>query len=167
MKSIIKYISGIFSGAHSLWKGMMITGKYFFSPRAIVTQQYPENRKGRGKRSKKKLEMFDRFKGEVVMPHNENNQHKCTGCGICEMNCPNGTIEVLTIMNVGDDGKKKRALDKHIYRLGMCTFCALCVKTCPSEAIVFSQEFEHAVFDRRKLIKVLNNPGSTLMKGVE
>lgn len=164
MKSIINYISGIFKGVWTLLVGMRVTGKYFFSPRAIVTQQYPENRRKKGK---KQLVMFDNFKGEVIMPHSENNQHKCTGCGICEMNCPNGTIEVLTIMNVGDDGKKKRALDKHIYRLGMCTFCALCVKTCPSQALAFSQEFEHAVFDRSKLIKVLNKQGSTLMKGVE
>jgi NADH-quinone oxidoreductase subunit I len=167
MKSIQKYISGIFKGILSLLKGMRITGKYFFSPWAIVTQQYPENRRGHGKRSKKKLVMFDRFKGEVIMPHNENNQHKCTGCGICEINCPNGTIEVISIMNVGEDGKKKRAIDKHIYHLGMCTFCALCVKTCPSQALAFSQEFEHSVFDRRKLNKVLNKEGSTLMKGVE
>jgi NADH-quinone oxidoreductase subunit I len=167
MKSIIDYISGIYRGLRSLLIGMSVTGKYFFSPRAIVTQQYPDNRHGHGKRSKKQLVMFDRFKGEVTMPHNENNQHKCTGCGICEINCPNGTIEVLTVMNVGEDGKKKRAIDKHIYRLGMCSFCALCVKTCPSQALAFSQEFEHAVFDRKKLIKVLNKPGSTLMKGVE
>ncbi len=153
MKSIIKYISEILKGVLTLLKGMRVTGKYFFSPRAIVTQQYPENRKKKGE---KKLEMFDRFKGELTMPHNENNQHKCTGCGICEMNCPNGTIEVITIMNAGDDGKKKRALDKYIYRLSMCTFCALCVKTCPSKAIAFSQKFEHAVFDRTKLIKILN-----------
>jgi NADH-quinone oxidoreductase subunit I len=164
MKSIINYITGIFKGIHSLLKGMMVTGKYFFSPRAIVTQQYPENRKKKGK---KKLEMFERFKGELVMPHNENNQHKCTGCGICEINCPNGTIQVITQTLAGDDGKKKRALDQYVYRLGMCTFCALCVKTCPSKAIVFSPEFEHAVFDRRKLNKVLNKEGSTLMKGVE
>ncbi len=164
MKSIIKYISGIFKGILSLFKGMSITGKYFFSPRAIVTQQYPENRKKKGKN---KLVMFDRFKGELIMPHNENNQHKCTGCGICEMNCPNGTIEVISKMEMGEDGKKKKVLDKHVYRLGMCTFCALCVKTCPSKALAFSQEFEHAVFDRRKLNKILNKEGSTLMKGVE
>jgi len=164
MKSIINYITGIFKGVLTLFKGMRVTGKYFFSPRAIVTQQYPENRKKKGK---KKLVMFDRFKGEVIMTHNENNQHKCTGCGICEINCPNGTIEVLTVNNVGDDGKKKRALDKHIYRLSMCSFCSLCVKTCPSQALAFSQEFEHAVFDRKKLIKILNKEGSTLMKGVD
>jgi NADH-quinone oxidoreductase subunit I len=164
MKSIIKYISEILSGILTLLKGMRVTGKYFFSPRAIVTQQYPENR---NKKGKKKLEMFDRFKGEVIMPHSENNQHKCTGCGICATNCPNGSIEVITSNILDENGKKKRIIDKYIYRLSMCTFCALCVKTCPSQALAFSQEFEHAVFDRKKLIKVLNKPGSTLMKGVE
>jgi NADH-quinone oxidoreductase subunit I len=47
------------------------------------------------------------------------------------------------------------------------TFCALCVKTCPFNALAFSQEFEHAVFNRALLIKVLNKAGSQLMKGVE
>src|ERR1035437_2652319 len=111
MKSIINYLSEISKGVWTLLVGMRITGKYFFSPRAIVTQQYPENRHKKGD---KKLVMFDRFKGEVIMPHNDNNQHKCTGCGICEINCPNGTIEVISVMNVGEDGKKKRAIDKHI-----------------------------------------------------
>lgn len=159
MKSILQYLKEIFSGVLSLLKGMRVTSGYFFKPSAIVTHKYPENRKT--------LVMFDRFKGEVIMPHNEKNEHKCTGCGICELNCPNGTIEVISKSIMTEDGKKKRVIDKHIYRLGMCTFCALCVKTCPSNALAFSQEFEHAVFNRSLLIKTLNKPGSQLMKGVE
>lgn len=159
MKSIINYLKEVFSGVLSLLKGMRVTGKYFFSPGKIVTQKYPENRKT--------LVMKERFKGEVIMPHNENNEHKCTGCGICEINCPNGTIEVISKTIMTEDGKKKRAIDKHIYRLGMCTFCGLCVKSCPSNALAFGQRFEHAVFNRALLIKVLNKPGSQLMKGVE
>ena len=159
MRSIINYLKEIVQGAWSLLKGMKVTGSYFVRPGTIVTQKYPDNRKS--------LVMFERFKGEVVMPHNDNNEHKCTGCGICEMNCPNGTIEVISKTIITEDGKKKRAVDKHIYRLGMCTFCALCVKTCPFGALAFSQEFEHAVFNRALLIKVLNKPGSQLMKGVE
>jgi NADH-quinone oxidoreductase subunit I len=159
MNNIIQYFTGIYRAVKSLLTGMNVTGSYFLRPGTIVTQQYPENRKT--------LVMMERFKGEVVMPHDEKNEHKCTGCGICEINCPNGTIEVITKMIDTEDGKKKRAIDKHIYRLGMCTFCALCVKTCPSNALAFSQEFEHAVFDRSKLIKVLNKPGSKLAKGVE
>jgi NADH-quinone oxidoreductase subunit I len=46
----------------------------------------------------------------------------------------------------------------------MCTFCGLCVKSCPSNALAFSQDFEHAVFDRNKLTKVLNQPGSRIKK---
>jgi len=159
MRSIINYIKEVFLGVWSLLKGLKVTGSYFFRPSTIVTQKYPNNRK--------ELVMFERFKGEVVMPHNENNEHKCTGCGICEINCPNGTIEIISKTILMEDGKKKRAIDKHIYRLGMCTFCTLCVKTCPSNALAFSQEFEHAVFNRALLIKVLNKPGSQLMKGVE
>lgn len=157
---VIGYFGGIFKGVKSLLIGMKVTGSYFFrSPWTIVTQQYPENRK--------KLEMFDRFKGDLAMPHNEKNEHKCTGCGICELNCPNGTLEVITMQITTEDGKKKRALDKYIYRMGMCTFCGLCVKSCPSDAIEFANTFEHAVFSRPALNKVLNNEGSTLMKGVE
>ena len=156
---MISYLTGIFKGVWSLIQGMKVTGSYFFRPWLVVTQRYPKNRK--------KLKMYERYRGEVIMPHNANNEHKCTGCGICEINCPNGTIEVISKTFVTEDGKKKRAIDRHIYRMGMCTFCALCVKTCPSKALAFSQEFEHAVFDRRKLTKVLNNEGSTLMKGVE
>ena len=159
MRSIIQYLKEITDGIWSLLKGMMVTGSYFVRPSTIVTQKYPNNRKD--------LVMFDRFKGEVIMPHNENNEHKCTGCGICEINCPNGTIEILSKTIITEDGKKKRIIDKHIYRLGMCTFCALCVKTCPSQALAFSQEFEHAVFNRSALVKQLNKPGSQLMKGVE
>ena len=159
MRSIINYFKEIISGVGSLLNGMKVTGSYFFRPSTILTQKYPDNRKD--------LVMFDRFKGEVVMPHNENNEHKCTGCGICEMNCPNGTIEIISKTIETEDGKKKKIIDKHIYRLSMCTFCALCVKTCPSNALAFSQEFEHAVFNRNLLIKTLNKPGSQLKKGVE
>ncbi len=159
MRSIINYLNDVITGVWSLLKGMGVTGKYFFSPGKIVTQKYPNNRKT--------LVMTERFKGEVVMPHNEKNEHKCTGCGICEINCPNGSIEIISKTVTLEDGKKKRAIDKHIYRLGMCTFCALCVKSCPSNALAFSQEFEHAVFNRALLIKVLNKPGSQLMKGIE
>ena len=111
--------------------------------------------------------MYERTKGELVMPHNEKNEHQCTGCGICQINCPNGTIEVKTVTNETPDGKKKKALDTYIYNLGMCTFCGLCVKTCPSDAIVFGNKFEHAVFNKNKLVKTLNKVGSTLKKGAE
>ncbi|KAF0197846.1 MAG: NADH-quinone oxidoreductase subunit I [Bacteroidetes bacterium] len=159
MKSIIAYITEILKGIWTLLTGMKVTAKYFFTPWKHVTQQYPENRKT--------LKIAERFRGEVIMPHNENNEHKCTGCGICEINCPNGSIEIITKSLILEDGKKKRAIDQHIYHLGMCTFCNLCVKACPTGAIVMGQNFEHAVWDRSTLTKVLNQPGSKIMEGVK
>ena len=158
MKSIIKYISDVFKAVWTLILGMSVTGSYFVRPSSIVTQQYPENRK--------KLKMYDRFKGELILTHDNNNQHRCNGCGICELNCPNGSIEIISKKIATADGKSQRIIDKHIYHLSMCTFCALCVKNCPSNALAFSQEFEHAVFDRHNLTKVLNKPGSTILKDI-
>jgi len=159
MKSFFNYIAEIFSGIWSLLTGMKVTAKYFFTPWNNVTQQYPENRET--------LVMYERFRGEVIMPHNENNEHKCTGCGLCENACPNGSIEIISKSIVNEEGKKKRIIDQHIYHLGMCTFCNLCVRACPSDAIVMGQKFEHAHWDRASMTKVLNQPGSKIMDGVK
>jgi NADH-quinone oxidoreductase subunit I len=159
MKAVINYIKEIFSAIVTLWTGMRITGRYFVSPNEIVTQKYPENRDT--------LVMFERFKGEVIMPHDDNNQHRCTGCGICQINCPNGSIEIVTRKEMTPEGKEVRVIDKHIYHMDMCTFCALCVKTCPSNALAFGQDFENAVFTRERLTKILNKPGSSIIKNVK
>lgn len=147
------YFREIYDGVVSLIRGMKVTGKYFIKPGEIVTQKYPENRA--------QLKMFDKFKGELILIHDENNQHSCTACGNCERKCPNGSIEVLSSRVQGEDGRSKRVLEKYTYHLEMCTFCGLCVQACEENALTFSQEFEHAVFDRSKLTKVLNKPGST------
>lgn len=152
MSSIINYFSGLFTGIKSLLVGMSVTWKELWTKK--VTQQYPENRKT--------LVISDRFRSELTMPHDENNEHACTACGICEMNCPNGTITVNFKMIETEDGKKKKILDTYKWDLGMCTFCNLCVLTCPSDAIKFENTFENAVFTRSKLKQQLNHEGSKM-----
>ena len=160
-KAIMKYIAEIFGGMSSLIRGMKVTGYYFINARKeIITQQYPEN--------KDTLKMFDRFRGEVVLTHDENNEHACTGCSACEIACPNGTIEIISKRELNEEtGKKKKAIDQFVYHLQMCTMCNLCILSCPTDAIKMSQDFEHAVFDRSELTKVLNKPDSKLRAGVE
>ncbi|UEG48842.1 4Fe-4S binding protein [Ferruginibacter lapsinanis] len=156
---ITNYIKDVFGALKSLAVGLKRTGYYFTHHKEIITEQYPDNRDT--------LVMADRFKGEVVMPHNENNEHKCTGCTACELACPNATIKVITKFDITPEGKKKKAIDKLVYHLELCTMCNLCVVACPSDAIVMAQTFEHSVYDRSELTKVLNKPDSKIMEGIE
>ena len=153
------YISEIYQAVSSLLKGMRRTGYYFTHHKEIITQQYPDN--------KEALVFPERFRGEVVMPHDEKNEHRCTGCTACELACPNGTIKVITKFDITPEGKKKKAIDTLVYHLELCTMCNLCVEACPTDAIKMAQTFEHSVFDRNQLLKKLNLPGSKLRAGVE
>ncbi|WP_300811728.1 NADH-quinone oxidoreductase subunit I [uncultured Bacteroides sp.] len=140
------YLGGIVRAIGSLGTGLKTTMREFFTPK--VTEQYPENRK--------KLQMFDRFRGTLTMPHDENGQNRCVACGLCQMACPNDTIHITSRTVETPEGKKKKVLVKYEYNLGSCMFCQLCVNACPHDAITFDQNFEHAVFDRSKLILTLN-----------
>ncbi|MCH5239090.1 MAG: 4Fe-4S binding protein [Muribaculaceae bacterium] len=146
MGSIKEYFSEAAKGLKSLVDGMMVTGKEFVTPK--ITEQYPENRAT--------LQISDRFRAELTLIYDKEGRHKCIGCGICQMNCPNGTIQLTTKMVDLPDGKKKRKLDKYMYDLGSCTFCMLCVTTCPQDALEFSNDFEQATFTRDSLVKQLN-----------
>ena len=154
MESFNEYIKGFGSGVKSLLIGMRTSMKVFWQPK--VTEQYPENRK--------ELKMFDRFRGTLTMPHNEQNEHRCIACGLCQNACPNDTIKVISETIETEEGKKKKILARYEYDLGSCIFCQLCVNACPHDAITFDQNFEHAVFDRSKLILRLNHEGSKVME---
>lgn len=154
-----QYFLEIYQAVKSLLKGMKLTGYYFTHPKEIITEQYPDNRAT--------LNLPERFRGEVVMLHDENNEHACTGCSACELACPNGTIKIINKFDITPEGKKKKAIDTFVYHLELCTMCNLCIVACPTDAIKMAQTFEHSVFDRSLLTKKLNLPGSKLREGVE
>lgn len=146
MGSVKDYFSSLGSGVLSLIKGMQVTGKEFLTPK--ITERYPENRETH--------HYPERFRACLELKYDAEGNHKCIACGTCERNCPNGTITVQTKMVDTWDGKKKKKLDRYIYDLGSCTFCQLCVTSCPTDALKFSNDFEQAVFTRSKLVKQLN-----------
>jgi len=47
-------------------------------------------------------------------------EEKCTGCGICENECPQEAITVDDVARVDAD---------------LCTECGVCVDECPNQAI--------------------------------
>ena len=103
MNSFNQYIGSLFGGLKTLLIGMKTSITVFF--RKKTTEQYPENRAT--------LKISDRFRGTLVMPHDENNQHKCVACGLCQMACPNDTITVTSEMVTDEEGKKKKVLVKY------------------------------------------------------
>ena len=129
--SIKEYFSSLFKGTASLLKGLQVTGKELVTPK--LTYQYPENRDT--------LEIPERFRGTLKFKYDSEGYHKCIACGLCQMNCPNGTISIETKMVEMPDGKKKKKLERYMYDLGSCTFCMLCVTSCATKAIEFSNEF--------------------------
>jgi NADH-quinone oxidoreductase subunit I len=156
---IKEYFKDIYNAIKSLLVGMNRTGYYFTHHKEIITQQYPDNRLD--------LNLPERFRGEVVMTHDEVNEHACTGCSACELACPNGTIKIINKFDISPEGKKKKAIDTFVYHLELCTMCGLCVEACPTDAIKMANTFEHSVYTRGQLTKQLNKPDSKLRAGVE
>lgn len=148
------YFGNLFGGLWSLLTGMKVTLREFFTKK--TTECYPENRAT--------LKMYDRFRGTLELVRDEKGDHCCVACGICEMNCPNGTLRVESDVVTDEEGKKRKVLRRYGYDLGSCMFCQLCVVSCPHGALRFGTTFEHAVFRREKLEQdlLVGGDGATL-----
>ncbi|MDR3000292.1 MAG: 4Fe-4S binding protein [Fibromonadaceae bacterium] len=142
--TVYKYFHAVVTGPISLLKGLSVTLKYFFNPKKIVTEQYPENRAT--------LKMHERFRGRVELIHDEQDLHTCSGCGICEKACPNASINVLTTKSMAG----KRILGKYLYRMDTCTQCGFCIESCPFGSLKMAQDFEMSSPDKQVFNMVLN-----------
>ena len=155
------YFGGIKNAVKTLTTGLKVTMKEYFTPKS--TEQYPENRKTT-------LHVSARHRGRLVFKRVEDPEdpqavkrglkigdYKCTACTMCEKACPNGTIKITSHMETDPEtGRKHKVLDDYQYDLGDCMFCELCVNACNFDAIHFTNDFENAVFDRRKLVMHLD-----------
>jgi formate hydrogenlyase subunit 6/NADH:ubiquinone oxidoreductase subunit I len=71
------------------------------------------------------------------------NREKCTGCGLCEMDCPAMAIEFTVL----DKAAKKFIFHYHVDR---CTFCAQCRVSCRQGCINLSSvDWELAALGRQ------------------
>lgn len=93
-----------------------------------VTQKYPFER----------LEAPDRLRGKLHW-----NPEGCTGCALCNKDCPANAIEIITI-----DKKEKRFVMK--YHIDRCTYCGQCIESCRFNCIELSdKEWELAATEKR------------------
>ena len=65
-----------------LFRGMKLTGKYFFSP--TITVQFPEE----------KTPMSPRFRGLHALRRYDNGEERCIACKLCEAVCPAMAITI-------------------------------------------------------------------------
>lgn len=148
MNKCINYIYSVGAAFISLGKGMFRTFSSMVHPNRILTQQYPENRETT-------LYIPKHFQAELHLISDENG-YKCTACTLCQTACPNGTIQIKTEVVTTSEGKNKRVLSQYTYNLGRCTFCGQCVDSCNFGALEFTNYFENSEYDKRKLVKQLN-----------
>jgi len=135
---MIKWFAGIIKGIISLCEGLYVTFKHLFH--RPITLQYPEE----------KPDLSLRFRGRLAMPvDDEKGGVRCTGCMLCAKACPNGSI--TNIEKVIEDGRPKPKAAKFEYDMGTCMYCNLCVEACPFAAIIMSDEYENAVYNREEL----------------
>jgi formate hydrogenlyase subunit 6/NADH:ubiquinone oxidoreductase subunit I len=74
---------------------------------------------------------------------------KCTGCKLCEKDCPSGAVVVNKV------GEKRYAA---VFRLDRCIYCAQCVDSCNRDALESTADFELAALDRASLCVTYEPP---------
>ncbi|MDI6853354.1 MAG: NADH-quinone oxidoreductase subunit I [Deltaproteobacteria bacterium] len=129
---MIGYFKNIWVGFYSLLAGMAVTIRYFVRP--IVTVQYP----------REKLKMSPRYRGHIeLIIDPETKTHRCIACEMCARICPSQLITVEGI-KVG----KKKLPTKHYIQFQYCSLCGLCIESCPTDALKWSDEYRMAGFSR-------------------
>ncbi len=110
-----------------LFKGMMITGRYFWAPH--ITVQFPEE----------KTPLSPRFRGLHALRRYENGEERCIACKLCEAVCPAMAITIES--DVRADGTRRTT--RYDIDLTKCIFCGFCEESCPVDSIVETHVFEY------------------------
>ncbi|MEK9775527.1 MAG: NADH-quinone oxidoreductase subunit NuoI [Quisquiliibacterium sp.] len=110
-----------------LFKGMRLTGRYFFARK--ITVQYPEE----------KTPMSPRFRGLHALRRYPNGEERCIACTLCEAVCPALAITIESA--VRDDGTRRTT--RYDIDLTKCIYCGFCEESCPVDSIVETQIHEY------------------------
>jgi len=121
---MIKYLKSL--TLKELFKGMTVTGKYFFKRKFTI--RYPEE----------KTPKSDRFRGLHALRRYENGEERCIACKLCEAVCPALAISIDSEMR--EDGSRRTT--KYEIDLFKCIYCGFCEESCPVDSIVLTDIHE-------------------------
>jgi NADH-quinone oxidoreductase subunit I len=110
-----------------LFKGMRITGKYFFARK--ITIQFPEE----------KTPLSPRFRGLHALRRYPNGEERCIACKLCEAVCPALAITIESDQRA--DGTRRTT--RYDIDLTKCIFCGFCEESCPVDSIVETHILEY------------------------
>ncbi|MDP2171702.1 MAG: NADH-quinone oxidoreductase subunit NuoI [Rhodocyclaceae bacterium] len=110
-----------------LFKGMSLTGRYFFARK--ITVQYPEEKTPQG----------FRFRGLHALRRYPNGEERCISCKLCEAVCP--ALAITIEGEQREDGSRRTT--RYDIDLTKCIFCGFCEEACPVDAIVETHIFEY------------------------
>lgn len=133
----MEFIKKLKSGIIAIKNGMEMIVKHAFRP--AITVQYPEV----------KDEFNARLRGHIALTSNEDGSSKCIDCKSCVRVCPCGD---LIKIESHKDAEGKVIIDKFQIDLGRCIVCGNCVDICPKSALIMSNDYELAKYDKKDLI---------------
>jgi NADH-quinone oxidoreductase subunit I len=110
-----------------LFKGLRITGKYFWARK--ITVQFPEE----------KTPLSPRFRGLHALRRYENGEERCIACKLCEAVCPALAITIESEQRT--DGTRRTT--RYDIDLTKCIFCGFCEESCPVDSIVETHILEY------------------------
>jgi len=127
-----------------LLAGMMVTLRHFvrnlLGRGESYTIQYPEERRN----------YSHRYRGHHILTSRPDGSLRCVACFLCSTACPADCIHI----EAGEHPDVNVEKYPVVYDIDMlrCVFCGYCVDACPEEAIIMSNNYDMAYFDRAQSV---------------
>jgi len=122
--------------------GLMVTMRHFLRNLfgKLPTIQYPEERR----------DYSHRFRGHHILTTRPDGSVRCVACYLCAAACPAECIHI----EAGEHPDVNIEKYPTVYEIDMlrCVFCGYCVDACPEEAIIMSNNYDMAYFNRDQTI---------------
>lgn len=147
MKVVTRPVLSIWDKVYiiAVFKGMWITLRHalsnLFTQKAIITYEYPEQKKP----------LPDNYRAEHRLMQRPDGTPRCTACMLCATACPANCIEIVATEH--EDPRVEKYPAVYNINLLRCVYCSLCVEACPCDAIrMDTKKIEQAGYTREHFI---------------